>query len=195
MAAAPMSHDLAPASAKAHWAALFAGLSGATVAIAAGKLSGTYAGEISVALTSIKSVSVSQGFFGKLLGFGTVLIATPSGTKSLDFVANPDAFASDLEEAAAAAKKASKPAIKAVPASVAAPAPVAAAPIAAPAPAPAPAPEVLHVERTVAPAAPAQAAEAAKQSTTSDEDSYKGKTVAMSMEDFEALLKAQTEKQ
>jgi hypothetical protein len=51
------------------------------------------------------------------------------------------------------------------------------------------------VERTVAPAAPAQAAEAAKQSTTSDEDSYKGKTVAMSMEDFEALLKAQTEKQ
>ena len=105
MAAAPMSHDLAPASAKAHWAALFAGLSGATVAIAAGKLSGTYGGEISVDLTSIKSVSVSQGFFGKLLGFGSVLIATPSGTKSLDFVANPDAFASDLEEAAAAAKK------------------------------------------------------------------------------------------
>ena len=180
MAAAPMSHDLAPASAKAHWAALFAGLSGATLAIAGGKLSGTYGGEISVDLTSIKSVSVSQGFFGKLLGFGTVLIATPSGTKSLDFVANPDAFASDLEEAAAAAKKASKAAPKAAPAPVAAPAP---------------APEVLHVERTVAPAAPAQAAEAAKQSTTSDEDSYKGKTVAMSMEDFEALLKAQTEKQ
>jgi hypothetical protein len=47
----------------------------------------------------------------------------------------------------------------------------------------------------VAPVAPVQAAEAAKQSTTSDEDAYKGKTVAMSMEDFEALLKAQTEKQ
>ena len=67
--------------------------------------------------------------------------------------------------------------------------------MAAPAPVAAPAPEVLHVERTVAPVAPVLAAEAAKQSTTSDEDSYKGKTVAMSMEDFEALLKAQTEKQ
>lgn len=183
-----MSQDLSPVSAKAHWAALFVGLAGSTASIAAGKLSGTYGGPLSVDLASIKSVSVSQGFFGKLLGFGTVLIATPSGTKSLDFVANPDAFASELEEAAAAAKKASKPAIKAVPAPAAAPAPVAA-------PAPAPAAEVLHVERTVAPAAPAQAAEAAKQSTTSDEDSYKGKTVAMSMEDFEALLKAQTEKQ
>lgn len=182
-----MSHDLAPASAKAHWAALFAGLSGNTLSIAGGKLSGTYGGEISVDLTSIKSVSVSQGFFGKLLGFGTVLIATPTGTKSLDFVANPDAFASELEDAAAAAKKASKAAPKA------APAPKAAAPAAAPIAAPSP--EVLHVERTVAPVAPVQAAEAAKQSTTSDEDSYKGKTVAMSMEDFEALLKAQTEKQ
>lgn len=189
-----MSHDLAPASAKAHWAGLFAGLSGRTLSIEAGKLSGAYGGEISVDLTSIKSVSVSQGFFGKLLGFGTVLIATPSGTKSLDFVANPDVFASELEEAAAAAKKASKPAIKAVPAPVAAPAPIA-APVAAPAPVAASAPEVLHVERTVAPVAPVLAAEAAKQSTTSDEDSYKGKTVAMSMEDFEALLKAQTEKQ
>jgi hypothetical protein len=170
---------------------MFVGLSSATLAIAGGKLSGSYGGEISVELTTIKSVSVSQGFFGKLLGFGTVLIATPSGTKSLDFVANPDAFASELEEAAAAAKKASKPAAKAA-APVAAPTP---APVAAPAPIAAPAPEVLHVERTVAPAAPVQAAEAAKQSTTSDEDSYKGKTVAMSMEDFEALLKAQTEKQ
>ena len=189
-----MSHELAPVSAKAHWAALFAGISGATLAIAGGKLSGTYGGQISVDLTSIKSVSVSQGFFGKLLGFGTVLIATPSGTKSLDFVANPDAFASDLEEAAAAAKKASKAAPKAAPAPAAAAAPVA-APAPDAAPVAAPAPEVLHVERTVAPAAPAQAAEAAKQSTTSDEDSYKGKTVAMSMEEFEALLKAQTEKQ
>jgi hypothetical protein len=173
---------------------MFAGLAGATLAIAAGKLSGSYGGEISVELSSIKSVSVSQSFFGKLLGFGTVLIATPSGTKSLGFVANPEAFASELEDAAAAAKKASKPSIKAAPAPVAAPAP---APVAAPAPAPvaaAPA-EVLHVERTVAPVAPVQAAEAAKQSTTSDEDAYKGKTVAMSMEDFEALLKAQTEKQ
>ena len=176
---------------------MFAGLAGATLAIAGGKLSGTYGGQISVNLTSIKSVSVSQGFFGKLLGFGTVLIATPSGTKSLGFIANPEAFAGDLEDAAAAAKKASKPAAKAA-APVAAPAP---APVAAPAPAPvtapiaAPSPEVLHVERTVAPVAPVQAAEAAKQSTTSDEDSYKGKTVAMSMEEFEALLKAQTEKQ
>ena len=193
-----MSHDLASVSAKAHWAGLFVGLSGRTLSITAGKLSGSYGGEISVELTTIKSVSVSQSFFGKLLGFGTVLIATPSGTKSLGFVANPDAFASELEEAAAAAKKASKPSIKAAPAPVAAPAP---ARVAAPAPAPAPAPvaaapaEVLHVERTVAPVAPVQAAEAAKQSTTSDEDSYKGKTVAMSMEDFEALLKAQTEKQ
>lgn len=173
---------------------MFAGLAGATLAIAGGKLSGTYGGQISVDLTSIKSVSVSQGFFGKLLGFGTVLIATPSGTKSLDFVANPDAFASDLEEAAAAAKKASRAAPKAAPAPAAAAAPVA-APAPDAAPVAAPAPEVLHVERTVAPAAPAQAAEAAKQSTTSDEDSYKGKTVAMSMEEFEALLKAQTEKQ
>jgi hypothetical protein len=186
-----MSHDLASVSAKAHWAGLFVGLSGRTLSIAAGKLSGSYGGEISVELTSIKSVSVSQSFFGKLLGFGTVLIATPSGTKSLGFVANPEAFASELEDAAAAAKKASKPSIKAAPAPVAAPV-AAPAPIAAPIAAPAP--EVLHVERTVAPAAPAQAAEAAKQSTTSDEDSYKGKTVAMSMEDFEALLKAQTEK-
>jgi hypothetical protein len=185
-----MSNDLAPVSAKAHWAAMFAGLAGATLAIAAGKLSGSYGGEISVELSSIKSVSVSQSFFGKLLGFGTVLIATPSGTKSLGFVANPEAFASELEDAAAAAKKASKPSIKAAPAPVAAPAP---APVAAPVAA-APA-EVLHVERTVAPVAPVQAAEAAKQSTTSDEDAYKGKTVAMSMEDFEALLKAQTEKQ
>ena len=184
---------------------MFAGLAGATLAIAGGKLSGTYGGQISVNLTSIKSVSVSQGFFGKLLGFGTVLIATPSGTKSLGFIANPEAFAGDLEDAAAAAKKASKPAAKAAaPVAAPAPAPVAApapAPVAAPAPAPvtapiaAPSPEVLHVERTVAPVAPVQAAEAAKQSTTSDEDSYKGKTVAMSMEEFEALLKAQTEKQ
>ena len=169
---------------------MFAGLAGATLAIGGGKLSGSYGGEISVELSSIKSVSVSQSFFGKLLGFGTVLIATPSGTKSLGFVANPEAFASELEDAAAAAKKASKPSIKAAPAPVAAPAP---APVAAPVAA-APA-EVLHVERTVAPVAPVQAAEAAKQSTTSDEDAYKGKTVAMSMEDFEALLKAQTEKQ
>ena len=190
MAAAPMSHDLASVSAKAHWAGFFVGLSGRTLSITAGKLSGSYGGEISVELTTIKSVSVSQSFFGKLLGFGTVLIATPSGTKSLGFVANPDAFASELEEAAAAAKKASKPSIKAAPAPVAAPAP---APVAAPVAA-APA-EVLHVERTVAPVAPVQAAEAAKQSTTSDEDAYKGKTVAMSMEEFEALLKAQTEKQ
>jgi uncharacterized membrane protein YdbT with pleckstrin-like domain len=100
---------------------MFVGLSNATLSIAAGKLSGAYGGEISVELTSIKSVSVSQNFFGKLLGFGTVLCATPSGTDSVDFVANSVSFARELEEAAAAAKKASKPSIKAAPAPVAAP--------------------------------------------------------------------------
>lgn len=191
-----MSQDLASVSVKAHWAALFAGLGGSTAEIVGSKLTGTYGGPLSVELASIKSVSVSQGFFGKLLGFGTVLIATPTGTRSLGFVAHPETFAAELEEAAkAAAKKSAKPVAKAAapaeaPAPAAAPAP---APVAAPAPA-APA-EVLHVERTAASSPAVPAVEAAKQSTTSDEDSYKGKTVAMSMEDFEALLKAQTEKQ
>lgn len=185
-----MSQELDSVSAKAHWAALFAGLAGSTASIVAGKLSGSYGGPLSLDLASIKSVTVSQSFFGKLLGFGTVLIATPNGTRALNFVANPEAFATELEDASKeAARKSAKPAAKAP---APAPAPAAAAPV--PAPAPAPAPEVLAVERSIAPAAPAPAVEAAKQSTTSDEESYKGKTVAMSMEDFEALLNAQTEK-
>ena len=191
-----MSHDLASVSAKAHWAAFFASLAGASASVSGTKLTGNYGGPVSIELASIKSVSVSQGFFGKLLGFGTVLIATPTGTRSLGFVAHPETFATELEEAAKeAAKRAAKPVAK--PVAAAAPAPVAAAaPTSEPAPAPAaaPSPEVLHVERKMASAA-APVVEVATQSTTSDEDAYKGKTVAMSMEDFEALLKAQSEKQ
>ena len=185
-----MSHDLASVSAKAHWAAFFASLAGASASVSGTKLTGNYGGPVSIELASIKSVSVSQGFFGKLLGFGTVLIATPTGTRSLGFVAHPETFATELEEAAKeAAKRAAKPVAK--PVAAAAPAPTSEP---APAPAAAPSPEVLHVERKMASAA-APVVEAATQSTTSDEDAYKGKTVAMSMEDFEALLKAQSEKQ
>lgn len=191
-----MSQDLAHVSAKAHWAAFFASLAGASAAISGTKLTGNYGGPLSIELATIRSVSISQGFLGKLLGFGTVLIATPTGTRSLGFVAHPENFASELEEAAKeATKRAVKPVAKAA-APAAAPAPAATvAPSAAPAEAPAAAPAaVLHVERTVAPAS-SPSIEVATQSTTSDEDAYKGKTVAMSMEDFEALLKAQTEKQ
>lgn len=49
-------------------------------------------------LNKINNISVEQGFFGKILGYGTIRIDTSSGTYQFANVSNPTGFKSALME-------------------------------------------------------------------------------------------------
>lgn len=47
-------------------------------------------------LNKINNVSVQQGLFGRILGYGTVRIDTSSGTYEFDYIKHPNDFKSSL---------------------------------------------------------------------------------------------------